>query len=70
MNYKIYEACRRAESAVQILDSEDNTKEQELIEDLMQIITIFSCRLHGKRANKTKQIMEQLVSLSKEDTNE
>lgn len=53
-----------------ILDSEDKTREQELIEDLMQIITVFSCRLHEKRANKTKQIMEQLVSLSKEDTNE
>lgn len=52
-----------------ILDSEDKTKEQELIEDLMQIITVFSCRLHGKRANKTKQIMEQLVSLQKEDDN-
>lgn len=54
-----------------ILDSEDKTKEQELVEDLMQIITVFSCRLHGKRATKTKQIMEQLTSLNNEvDNNE
>ena len=52
-----------------ILDSEDKTREQELVEDLMQIITVFSCRLHGKRATKTKQIMEQLVDLNSEDGN-
>ena len=28
----------------------------------MQIITVFSCRLHGKRAAKTKQLMEDLVN--------
>lgn len=54
-----------------ILDSENKTKEQELVEDLMQIITIFSCRLHRKRATKTKQIIEQLTSLNNEvDNNE
>ena len=45
-----------------VLDNEDKTKEQELVEDLMQIITVFSCRLHGKRATKTKQLMEDLVN--------
>lgn len=49
-----------------VLDSEDKTKEQELVEDLMQIITVFSCRLHGKRASKTKQFMEELL---KDDEN-
>ena len=44
-----------------ILDSEDKTIEQELMEDLMQIVTVFSCKLHGKRANKTKKIMEELL---------
>lgn len=44
-----------------ILDNEDKTKEQELVEDLMQIITVFSCRLHGKRASKTKQLMKDLI---------
>ena len=50
-----------------ILDSEDKTKEQELVEDLLQIITVFSCRLHGKRASKTKQIMEQLIDLNSDE---
>ena len=50
-----------------VLDNEDKTKEQELVEDLMQIITVFSYRLHGKRAAKTKQLMKDLVE---DDVNE
>lgn len=50
-----------------VLDNEDKTKEQELVEDLIQIITVFSCRLHGKRAAKTKQLMKDLVE---DDANE
>lgn len=49
-----------------VLDSEDKTKEQELVEDLMQIITVFSCRLHGKRASKTRKLIEELL---KDDEN-
>lgn len=44
-----------------VLDSEDKTKEQELVEDLMQIVTVFSCKLHGRRATKTKQLMKELL---------
>lgn len=53
-----------------ILDSEDKTIEQELMEDLMQIITVFSCKLHGKRATKTKRIMEELLQGESDDNNE
>ncbi len=30
----------------------DKTEEQELVEDLIQIVTVFSCRLQGKRVNE------------------
>lgn len=49
------------ETQIVVLDSEDKTKEQELVEDLMQIVTVFSCRLHGRRATKTKQLMQELL---------
>lgn len=49
------------DTKIVILDNEDKTKEQELVEDLMQIITVFSCRLHGKRAAKTRQLMSDLL---------
>ena len=49
------------DTKIVILDNEDKTKEQELVEDLMQIITVFSCRLRGKRAAKTRQLMSDLL---------
>ena len=49
------------DTKIVVLDNEDKTKEQELVEDLMQIITVFSCRLHGKRAAKTRQLMSDLL---------
>ena len=36
-------------------------REQELVEDLIQIVTVFSCRLQGKRANKTKKMIKELL---------
>lgn len=46
---------------IDVLDSSEKTDEQELIEDLIQIVTVFSCRLQGKRANKTRKLVEELV---------
>lgn len=37
------------------------SEEQELVEYLIQIITVFSCRLQGKRAHKTKKLVEELI---------
>lgn len=30
-------------------------------EDLIQIVTVFSCRLQGKRANKAKKMIKELL---------
>jgi putative resolvase len=35
-------------------------EEQELVEDLIQIVIVFSCRLQGKRANKVKKMIKEL----------
>jgi predicted site-specific integrase-resolvase len=44
---------------IEIIDNNlDKTQDQELIEDLVQIITVFSCKLQGKRKNKTKKMLE------------
>ena len=39
----------------------ERTEEQELVEDLIQIVTVFSCRLQGKRANKAKKMIKELI---------
>ena len=30
-------------------------------EDLVQIITVFSCKLQGKRANKARKLVKELI---------
>ena len=47
-------------SEVEIIDTTEETEDQELVEDLIQIVTVFSCRLQGKRANKAKKMIEEL----------
>ena len=43
---------------IEVLDRKLNkTQDQELVEDLIQIITVFSCKLQGERKAKTKQIL-------------
>ena len=46
---------------IEVIDSTERTEEQEVVEDLIQIITVFSCRLQGKRAKKTKTMIKELT---------
>lgn len=46
---------------IEIVDSTEKTEQQELVEDLVQIITVFSCKLQGKRANKTRKLVKELI---------
>lgn len=47
--------------SIEIIDNTQKTEQQELVEDLAQIITVFNCKLQGKRANKTKKIVSELI---------
>lgn len=44
-----------------IIDCTEKTEQQELLGDLVQIITVFSCKLQGKRANKAKKLVRELI---------
>ena len=46
---------------IEVVDTTEKTEQQELVEDLVQIITVFSCRLQGKRANKTRKMIKELT---------
>ena len=52
--------CKLYDVEIEIIDNTEKTEEQELVEDLVQIITVFSCRLNGKRANKLKKIAREV----------
>ena len=48
--------------------SEATPEQQELVEDLVQIITVFSCKLQGKRANKARKLVKELIEEGSEDS--
>ncbi|OTP10301.1 transposon, resolvase [Enterococcus sp. 10A9_DIV0425] len=53
--------CNKYGTRIEIIDNTEKTEEQELVEDLIQIVTVFSCRLQGKRANKAKKMIKELM---------
>jgi predicted site-specific integrase-resolvase len=46
--------------------SEDSTFEEDLANDVLEIITVFSARLYGSRSHKNKKIIEQLKQVAKD----
>lgn len=46
---------------IEVIDYTEKSEQQELVEDLVQIITVFSCRLQGKRANKARRLVNELL---------
>jgi len=60
--YELIETlCAKYGTAIEIIDNTERTEEQELVEDLVQIVTVFSCKLQGKRANKAKKMIKELL---------
>ena len=53
--------CEKYGTTIEIIDNTEKTEEQELVEDFIQIVPVFSCRLQGKRANKAKKMIKELI---------
>lgn len=51
---------------IEIIDNTEKSEQQELVEDLVQIITVFSCKLQGKRANKARKLVNELIEVDSE----
>lgn len=45
---------------IEIIDNTEQSKEQELLDDLIQIITVFANRLYGQRSKKTKRLIDEV----------
>lgn len=52
---------------IEIIDNTQKTEQEELVEDLVQIITVFSCKLQGKRAHKARKLIKELVEGEQND---
>ena len=47
---------------IEIIDNSEYSKEQELTDDLIQIITVFANRLYGSRSKKTKKLISEVIN--------
>ena len=59
--------CAKFGTEIEVIDNTERTGEQELVEDLVQIVTVYSCKLQGKRANKAKKMIKELLEDDKGD---
>ena len=57
----VEDLCEKYGTTIEIIDSTEKTEEQELVEDLIQIVTVFSCRLKEKRVNTAKKMCKELL---------
>lgn len=46
--------------SIEIIDNTEHSKEQELTDDLIQIITFFANRLYGQHSKKTKRLIDEV----------
>ena len=52
--------CELNDVEIEIIDNTEQSKEQELTDDLIQIITVFANRLYGQRSRKTKKLIDEV----------
>jgi len=52
--------CKLNDTKIEIVDNSTISKEQELTEDLIQIITVFANRLYGARSKKTINLIKSI----------
>ena len=52
--------CKLNDTKIEIVDNSTISKEQELTEDLIHIITVFSNRLYGARSKKTINLIKSV----------
>jgi excisionase family DNA binding protein len=61
----IFSLCEQFGVEVVIINgSEDSTFEEDLANDVLEIITVFSARLYGSRSHKNKQIVQELKNVA------
>ncbi len=61
----VFSLCEIFGTEVVIVNrTEDSTFEEDLANDVLEIITVFSARLYGSRSHKNKQIVQQLKEVA------
>jgi len=56
----IFSLCEHYGIEIVIINSENTSFEDDLVQDVLEIITVFSARLYGSRSRKNKKLLESL----------
>jgi predicted site-specific integrase-resolvase len=64
----VFAVCEEFETEVVIINksNEELTFEQELVQDMLELITVFSARLYGKKSKKNKKLIDGMSQAVKE----
>jgi predicted site-specific integrase-resolvase len=64
----VFALCEEFQTEVIIVNkSEDTSYEDELTQDVLEIITVFSARLYGLRSHKNKKLIERMKEATNDD---
>jgi len=59
--------CEHFGTEVIIINTvQERSFEEDLVQDVLEIITVFIARLYGSRSHKNKQVMQQLKEVADE----
>lgn len=53
--------CNKFGTTIEVIDNTEKIDQQELVEDLVKRVTVFSCRLQGKKSNESKKMSNYLI---------
>ena len=59
--------CDLHDVKIEIIDNSERSKEEELTDDLIQIVTVFANRLYGSRSKKTKTLIERVSDVTRDE---
>jgi excisionase family DNA binding protein len=64
----VFAMCEEFETEVVIINKspEESTFEQELVTDMIELVTVFSARLYGARSHKNKKLMDNVAKAVEE----
>ncbi|WP_071394989.1 IS607 family transposase [Bacillus tuaregi] len=63
----IEQICEFHDVKIEVINqTEDKTYEQEMVEDILSILTVFSSRLYGSRSHKSKKLKQMVEEVIKE----
>ncbi len=63
----VFALCEHFGTEVIIINTaQERSFDDDLVQDVLEIITVFSARLYGSRSHKNKQVMQQLKEVADE----